>query len=280
MDHRDGFFMGPRGMKIYCQQWQPREAPKAALLVVHGLGEHCGRYGNIVGRFVSRGYAVHAFDHIGHGRSEGVRVYVERFDDYTDTLGRYADTVRSERPELPLFLVGHSMGGLIAASYLIDRQAGLAGAVLSGPGVKVPDSISPLVIAVGKVLSRLAPKMGVVRLDAAGISRDPAVVQAYCDDPLVHRGKITARLGAEMLAAMQRVRAEAGRITLPLLIVQGGADRMIDPGGADMLYSLVGSADKMLHVYNGLYHEVFNEPEHPRVLDDVETWLEAHLTGS
>ena len=277
MQHQDGFFKGVRDANIYYQAWLPDEAPKGVLLIVHGLAEHSGRYMNVVDYFVPRGYAVYGLDHIGHGKSEGTRVFVERYEDYTDTLEVFFDMVRAWQPDLPIFLVGHSMGGLIAASFLLDHQEDFAGAVLSGPGVKAPDDVSAVTIFLGKTLSRLAPKVGVLGLDANGVSRDPAVVQAYVNDPLVYTGKTTARLAAELLKEMQRLMAEAGSITLPLLIVQGGADRLVDPAGAQMLYDRVSSSDKRLHVYDGFYHEVFNEPDHERVLSDVATWLQAHL---
>ena len=277
MQHQDGFFKGVRDANIYYQAWLPDSDPRAVLLIVHGLAEHCGRYMNVVDHFVPRGYAVYGLDHIGHGKSDGTRVYVERYTDYTDTLKTFFDMVRAWQPEQPIFLVGHSMGGLIAASYLLDHQADFAGAVLSGPGVKAPDDISAVTIFLGKTLSNIAPKTGVLSLDANGVSRDPAVVQAYVNDPLVYTGKTTARLAAELLKEMQRVTTESGAITLPILIVQGGADKLVDPAGAQMLYDSVSSSDKTLHVYDGFYHEVFNEPERERVLADVETWLEAHI---
>lgn len=266
--------MGVRKASLYYQGWVPEGEIRAVLLVVHGLAEHSGRYMNLVNRFVPLGYAVYGIDHIGHGRSEGRRLYVERFADYTEPLGTYADMVRCWQPDRPLFLVGHSMGGLIGALHLITHQEKLAGAVLSGPAVKVPGNISPATMIIGRMLSALIPKVGLVSLEAEGVSRDPAVVKAYLEDPLVYRGKMTARLGAEMLGAMERVRAEANRIHLPLLILQGGADRLVDPSGAQMLYEKVASPDKKLIVYEGFYHEVFNEPQHDRVLSDVEQWLE------
>jgi alpha-beta hydrolase superfamily lysophospholipase len=144
--------------------------------------------------------------------------------------------------------------------------------------VKTPGNIPTAVIFVGRVLSVLFPRVGLVPpVDAEGVSRDPAVVKAYLDDPLVCRGKITARLGAEILGAMERVGAEANRIHLPLLILQGGADRLVDPSGARMLCEEVASPDKKLIIYEGFFHEVFNEPQHDRVLSDVEQWLTAHF---
>ena len=231
---------------------------------------------NVVNRFVPLGYAVYALDHLGHGKSDGTREYVERFDDFTDTLARYYRMVAGWQPGKPIFLIGHSMGGLIATTYLLDHQADFRGAVISAPAIAVSSSISPMTIALGKVAAVLAPKFGVLALDVNGISRDPAVVQANLADPLNFQGKTTARLAAEMLKAMQRVSAEVGTITLPFIVVQGSADRLVDPAGAQMLYDKAGSQDKTIKIYDGLYHEVFNEPEHDQVLTDVAAWLDAH----
>ena len=277
MDHREGFLKGVRDANIYYQRWLPEGKSEAVLLIVHGLAEHSGRYMNVVNHFVPLGYAVHSIDHLGHGRSDGTRVYVERFEDFTEPLKTYLNMVRGWHPDEPIFIVGHSMGGLISAAYLLDHQAELAGAVLSAPCVKVSDSTSSTTILISKVLSALMPRFGVMRLEAAGVSRDPAVVQAYVGDPLVYTGKITARMMAEVLKTMQRVTAEAPQITLPILLVQGSQDRLVDPHGAQMLYDTVSSADKTIKIYDGLYHEVFNEPEHAQVLSDVEAWLEARL---
>ena len=277
MRHEDGFFEGVRGVRVYRQCWLPDGEPKAVLLVVHGLGEHCGRYTNVVNHLVPLGYALYGLDHVGHGKSDGAREYVERFDDFTDTLDIYRGMVTQAQPDKPLILYGHSLGGLISTTYLLDHQAGLAGAVLSAPLSRVPENVSAMTITMGRVLSRLAPKAGVLPLDATGVSRDPAVVQAYVDDPLVFHGKTPARLGAEMLRAMQRVTAEAGKITLPVMMLQGSADRLVNPDDARFLYNAVSSADKTLKVYEGLCHEVHNEPECATVLQDVEAWLKAHV---
>lgn len=153
MKHQEGFFKGIRDINIYYQCWLPEGEPKATLLIVHGLAEHSGRYMNVVNHFVPLGYAVYGIDHLGHGKSDGTRVYVERFEDYTDTLKTYFDMVRDWQPEKPIILVGHSMGGLIGPIYLLEHQAELSGAVISAPFVKVPDNVSPPVVFVSKVLS-------------------------------------------------------------------------------------------------------------------------------
>jgi len=277
MNHQEGSFKDSGNRQIYHQAWLPQGKMKAALLVVHGLAEHSGRYLNLVNRFVPLGYAVYGADHPGHGRSAGRRGYVEKFTAYTDTFAEFARMVDGWQKGKPVFLVGHSMGGLIGALHLLSHQQELQGAVLSGPSVKVPDNIASLTIFAGKILSTLLPRAGIIKLEDEAISRDLDVVRAYRDDPLVFHDKISARLGAQMLQAMRRMEAEASQITLPILILQGTADRLVPPAGAQMLYDRVSSADKKLIFYEGLYHEIFNEPEHARVLSDVEAWLAAHI---
>jgi len=276
MKYIEGNFKGVRNTNIYYQAWLPEGKVKAVLLFVPGLGDHCGRWMNVVNHFVPLGYAVYGFDHIGHGKSEGAREMVERFDDFTDTLTIYYNMVKGWQTGKPIFLLGHSMGGLIASYYLLDHQADFKGAVISAPLIKVSESISPVTIILGKVLSVLLPKTGILPVDPNGISRDPEVVKAYANDPLVFHGKTPARLAGELLKAMTRVTAEADKITLPFITLQGSGDKIVDPGSAQMLYDKAGSKDKTIKVYEGLYHEVFNEPERARVLKDVETWLAAH----
>lgn len=273
MTHEDGFFAGVRGARIYYQYWLPDSKPRAVILISHGLAEHSGRYMNVVNHFVPRGYAVYSLDHLGHGKSDGKRVYVRQFADYTDVLSTYLAMIRVWQPGRQIFLLGHSMGALIAASLLLDHQSAFAGTILSGPSVVVPKNVSRSTIAIARLLSTLAPKVGLMALDATGVSRDPAVVRAYIDDPLVYTGKTTARLGYELIEAMQRVMTEAAQITLPMMILQGGADRLVDPNGARILYDTIGSTNKTLKIYDNLYHEVYNEPEYDQVLGDVEAWL-------
>ena len=278
LNHIEGSFKSVRNANIYYQAWLPEGNVKAVLLVVHGLGEHCGRYMNVVNHFVRLGYAVYGLDHIGHGKSEGRRAFVERFEDYTNTLTIYYNMVQGWQTGKPVFLLGHSMGGLITSCYLLDHQATFRGAVISAPSIKVSNDISQATIIMGKILSVLTPKAGLLTLvDANGISRDPEVVTAYVNDPLVFHGKTSARLAAELLKTVLRVTAEAAKITLPFIVLQGSEDKLVDPGGAQMFYDKASSKDKTIKIYKGLYHEVFNEPERARVLKDVETWLAAKV---
>jgi acylglycerol lipase len=276
MKHTEGKFKGVREANIYYQGWLPDGEVKGVLFLVHGLGEHCCRYENHVNYFVPKGYAIYGLDHLGHGKSDGQQEVIDRFSDYTDTLAIYYKMVKGWQAGKPIFIIGHSMGGLITCYYLLDHQEDFKGAILSAPAIKVSDNISSTTITMGKMLSVIAPKAGVLALDPTGISRDPEVVKAYVEDPLVFHGKTPARLAAEMLKAMQRVTEEVEKITLPIIVVQGSEDKLVDPDGAQMLYDRAVSKDKTLKIYQGAYHEVHNEPEREIMFKDLETWLLKH----
>lgn len=277
MEHIDGTFKGACNIPIFYQAWIPDGEVKGVLLIVHGLGEHCGRYMNVVNHSIPLNYAIYGLDHIGHGKSGGDREYVKSFDDYTSTLHEYYNLVKSRHPDTPIFLLGHSMGGLVVTFYLLNYQSDIKGAVISAPLIKMPGSISRTTIALGKMLSVIAPKVGIGKLDATGVSRSPEVVEAYDSDPLVFHGKTPARWGGECLKAMLYVTEHADQINQPFIVLQGEADKIVDPIGAKMLYGKASSADKTLITYPGLYHEIFNEPEREQVLRDVETWLSERI---
>jgi acylglycerol lipase len=277
MKHKEGKFKGFKGLVLYYQCWLPDKSHRAVLLVAHGLAEHSGRYKNLVDYFVPKGYAVYALDHRGHGKSEGMRCYVDRFDDYLTDLKTFFDIVRKAHKDAKIFLVGHSMGATIAVPYAIEHQQELAGVITSAPSLVASPTVSPALLAIAGVISALLPKMGVTVLDASTISRDKAVVDAYVNDPLVFRGKIPARTGAELARMWKTLPEEMSKIKLPILIMQGTADRLANPESSKLLYERVGSKDKTLKLYDGFYHEIFNEPEHKKVMADVEAWLKKHL---
>lgn len=278
MQHQEGTIEGIQQFELFYQAWLPDQEPRVILLLVHGLAEHSGRYGNLVDYFVPRGYALYGMDHRGHGRSQGPRGYVEKFSYFVDDLKTFRETVQSRHPSLPVFMFAHSMGGTIGLSYALQYQETLAGLVLSAPGLRTGESVSPLLIATGKIIARLLPRVGLTTLDSSAISRDPAVVAAYEKDPLVYRGKISARLGHELIRTMEGFTGRVTHLQLPLLILHGSADRLIDPDGSRWLYERAGSQDKTLKLYSGYYHEMHNEPEYQRVLADVEDWIAARLS--
>jgi acylglycerol lipase len=280
LNHQVGYFQGVHDARIYYQAWLPDREPKAALLIVHGLAEHSGRYARVAGRLVSSDYAVYAPDLVGHGRSEGPRAYVRRFSDFTDTVASCLELVLDEQPGKPIYLLGHSLGATVGVCSFLDDPSSLAGGVLSGVSVRMPDNVTPVTILVAKALSALAPRIPVQGIEARWISRDPAVVQAYLSDPLVYTGRICARTGVELLKAQQHILTQASRVKLPVLMVHGSDDLLCPLDGARPFYEAIASTDKTLQVYDGLYHEVYNEPEHDRVLQDVLDWLELHLVRS
>lgn len=278
MLRREGEFTGERGVRIWYQSWRP-EAPKAILVVAHGLGEHSGRYGNLVNYLVPRGYAVYALDHRGHGRSGGPRGYIDRFGDFVADVERLAGVARLELPGLPLFVLGHSMGGPIALRYAREYPQGLQGVIASSPllRAKLPVSAGKLFLA--GLMSRLQPRYSQHSgLPASALSHDPQVAAAYAADPLVH-DLVSARLYTEMMAAGRSVLAWAPEMRVPCLLLVSGADALVDPEASKEFFTNLGCEDKALYVYEGFFHEVFNEIERERPLSDLAAWLDAHLPG-
>ncbi len=278
MQHRESTFKGAGGAQIHFQVWTPEQPPRALIVLVHGAAEHSGRYRRFAEHFANKGYATAALDHIGHGRSEGQRGFVGNFGEYVETLDRFVQQLKPAFPDTPLVLLGHSMGGLIAACYLIQNQDDFVGCVLSGPAIKTdlePPLWQRLLI---QFFSLVAPRMGVLQLDANGVSRDPLEVRQYIDDPLVYGGKMTARKVSQLFAAMQWIQEQASDIRLPLLLLlHGEADTLTAPSGSRYLYEQVSSQDKTLKIYPGLYHEIFNEPERLAVFDDLQQWLDGRI---
>jgi alpha-beta hydrolase superfamily lysophospholipase len=269
MKHEEGDLEGVGGLRLYRQAWLPDGEPRASVVIAHGGAEHSGRYAWVAEQLTAAGYTVHALDHRGHGRSEGQPGYVDRFAHAVEDLDRL---VREAGP--PVFLLGHSMGGCLALLYAIEHQDRLEGLILSAPLASLDDVPGGLRIA-ARVLNKVAPKAGVHQVDASGVSTDPEVVKAYETDPLVYRGKLAARTVVEIDDAVKRIRAGEGRITLPLLVLSSPADTIVEPVGAARVHENAGSQDNTFHRYEGFAHELLNEPDKQRVMDDILSWLGA-----
>jgi alpha-beta hydrolase superfamily lysophospholipase len=271
-------FTGVGGTNIVYDLYEPAAAElRGMILVVHGVAEHAGRYRHVADRLVGLGLRVVVPDHRGHGRSGGKRLLVRDLSEFTADL----ETLR--RLEVvdgrPTYLLGHSMGGEIALDYALDHQDALAALVLSAPAVLPGDDINPVLMRVAKVLGKLVPGLPGQKLSSTSISRDPAVVKAYDEDPLVFRGALSAGIGGAMLRTMEGFPSRLPSLRLPLLVLSGTEDKLVNPEGAKLVDRLAGSTDKTLKMYPGLYHEVFNEPEQELVLGDLTDWLKAHLAG-
>ena len=279
MKKRDGNFAGAAGMDIYYHYWEPDARPRALILLVHGAGEHCARYEHFARYLTDHGYVVAALDHPGHGRSTGTPGHVERFDDYMETLHSFHQQVVADFTGVPQILLGHSMGGLISSLYLLRQQQDFVGCILSGPAIKTDIEPGVLQMYLIRFLSAVLPRAGVLQLDATGVSRDPAEVEKYVNDPLVFHGKMSARKVSELFKAMHHIQANAEKITLPMLLLHGGEDAMAAAEGSRFLYSRISSTDKTLKIYPGLYNEIFNEPEQEQVFADVLAWCNERTTA-
>jgi len=276
--HLEATFRGSDGLELFRQQWRPAgRDPLAVLVTVHGIGDHSGLYPALPDYFVPRGWAVHSFDLRGNGRSPGPRGHIRRWSELRGDLDCFLATVRREDGERPLFLLGNSLGGLVVLDYALHHGAGLSGVIAVAPPLGRFGTPRWL-LAVGRVLSRIWPAFTLeTRLDLAGLSRDAAVRDAIVSDPLFHR-KGSARLAAEVLATARSVRQNAGAFAVPLLLIHGGADRMVFPEGSRAFYAEAGPADKQYLEYPGAYHALFADLDREQVLADLERWMRQRLT--
>ncbi|HEY3239213.1 MAG TPA: alpha/beta hydrolase [Acidimicrobiia bacterium] len=262
------------GATLHASWWETEGTPKGAVALVHGLGEHSGRYGELVGRLTDAGYAVVAVDLRGHGRSTGKRGHTLVEDCLCD-IDRLLDEAAHRFPGLPRFLYGHSFGGLLVLSHLLRRRPAVAGAVVTGPALHTDLRTQKVKVALTRVLGRFLPTMTVpsgVKPDL--VSRQPDVVAAYRADPLVH-DRVSLGFGRQALAAIDHTLAHAGELSTPLLVLHGGADRLTFPSGSQAL-ALQAGGDCTLRILDGQYHELHHEPEAERLFDEIVVWLDAH----
>ncbi len=275
--HDEGRVIGVGGRSLYVQRWRPPRDPRAIIVLVHGLGEHSGRYTTLVERLLARGFGVDAFDHRGHGRSEGRRADIESMDTLAADVRSRIAAVRADHPGRPLVLLGHSMGGAVALWVAMSDPALVDALVLSAPAVGADPSVPPLQLRMARLLARLWPGFGIHTLDPATVSRDPGVVRAYGADPLVHHGALPARTVVALLDAMRAFEALVAGLRVPVLVMHGTADRLVPLAHAETVYRALGAADCTVLRYAGLAHELFNEPEQASVYADLEAWLDARF---
>lgn len=277
MKETAGTHVATDGLRLFVRGWRPAGETRAAVLLVHGYAEHSGRYQHVATYLTGQGYAVHAMDLRGHGRSEGRRGYIGSYRTLLEDLDGYFRTVRGEHAGQAHFVLGHSVGGALALLFAAQHQEKLSGVIASAAALSAGEAIPAYLIAAVRLLSRVAPRLPLIPLEAGTISKDPAVQAAYDADPLNYRGRVYARTGAQLLALAEAARRAIPQISIPALVLHGGADSLIDPGGTEEIYGLLGSGDKTCRIYEGLYHEVFNEPEKEEVLREVGDWLGARL---
>jgi alpha-beta hydrolase superfamily lysophospholipase len=269
-------FTGAAGVRLFRRRWRPAATPRAVVANIHGLGDHSGLYSTLVEHLLARGFAVHAPDLRGNGRSPGRRAYVGRWEEFREDLRRFLDVVRDEEPGRPLFLLGNSLGGLIVLEYALHHPDGLRGVIAASPPLGRLGVPAPL-LALGRVLSRVWPTFSLqTGMDLGGLARDPAVAEAVLADPHFHRYG-TARLSTEVVAAITRVQAAAPKFPLPLLLLHGSADRMVHPDGTRRFAAAAGQADVRLIEYPEGYHVLFADLDREQVLGDLIKWIDDRL---
>jgi alpha-beta hydrolase superfamily lysophospholipase len=266
------------GLKIYAQAWEPEAAPKAVICLVHGLGEHSGRYAHLAETMNLGGYAVIASDLRGHGKTGGKRGHSPSFDAFMDDMAVLLDEAVQRYPDLPCFLWGHSLGGVLVANYVLRRQPQLTGVVITSPGLRTSISEQKLKIQFAKIAGKIMPEMSMATgLDAKLISRDPEVVERYINDPLVH-GVATLAMAKYTIEAIPWAYAHASEWALPVLIMHGDADAIAFVSGSEEFARLI-KQDCTLKIWPGLWHETHNEPEKEQVLAYALGWLDSQISN-
>lgn len=273
--NREGTFQSADGLELYYQSWQTQASARAVLVIVHGHGGHSGIFERIIAGVSDRNYIVYSFDLRGHGRSPGQRGYINSWTEYRADLTAFLDLVENQQPDLPRFLLGQSMGGIIALDYVLHQPTQLQGLILMSPALGL--SISPWKLLVGRILSSTLPHFALdTSLDFTTGSRDPEMVAVCARDPLRHR-QGTARLATELLQTIDRINARAMDLQIPLLIMHGGADRITPLQSSKTFFANVTQADKKMYEYPDSYHELQNDLNYREVLTDMNNWIEQHL---
>jgi alpha-beta hydrolase superfamily lysophospholipase len=268
---------GAGGLKIFLRSWRPAAPPRASIVLSHGFNSHGGYYLWAAEQLLASGLSVYALDYRGRGRSDGERYYVDKFSDYQGDLDLAVQLARSRDAGLPLFILGHSAGGVVACNYVLDHPAKVAGLICESFAYQVP--APDFALAVLKGLSHLAPHAHVLNLPKKAFSRDPKVVQALIDDPLLANEVQPTKTVAEMVRADERLKRDFGHITLPLLIIHGTADSVARPEGSKEFYSRAGSVDKTLKLYEGYFHDPLNDVGKEAVMTDIRAWIEKRLAA-
>lgn len=272
---KESTFKGVGGLNIFTRSWQPDGMPRGVVVIVHGFNSHSGQYLWAAEQFAKNGLAVYALDLRGRGRSEGERFYVEKIEDYTDDVETLVKQAKSENQGLPLFVLGHSAGGVTACVYTLDHQAEIDGLICESFAFELP--VPDIVLSFLKGLSYITPHTHVFSLKNEDFSRDPAVVESMNDDILIKGESQPAQTGKVLINAANRLREEFPKITLPVLILHGTADKATKPSGSQHFYDAAGSRDKTLKLYEGHYHDMLNDTDKEVVMADIQSWIDERV---
>ncbi|KAF6733073.1 Monoglyceride lipase [Oryzias melastigma] len=268
------------GLHLFCRYWEPAAPLRALVFIVHGAGEHCGPYDEIAQRLKELSLLVFAHDHVGHGQSEGERMNIKDFQIYIRDSWQHIDLMKSRHPDLPVFIVGHSMGGAISILTACERPSEISGVVLIGPMVQMnPESATPFKVFVAKLLNHMMPSLTLGSIESKWVSRDKTQVEAYDNDELNYHGRVRVSFGIALMGAAERIEREIPSISWPFLILHGDDDKLCDIRGSKMMHEKAASSDKKLKIYEGGYHALHHDlPEVAEsVLKDVTGWITERL---
>lgn len=277
--HSENAFKTGNGLELYAQQWLPDSATRARLVLLHGFGDHSSRYEHVAARLNTAGVSVHTYDQRGHGKSPGRRAFISRFEDLLEDLDAFLKWSAKDLADAPLFLMGHSMGGMVLTRYAQTRTLDAAGLVFSSPFLGFPDDVPKILLKLASVLSAVLPGLPVGGVDNRGLSRIAEVVTAADADPLAFHGRVAAKTGAQFYETIQAAEKNYAAITLPALVLHGEADRVVPCAGGVRLFEGLGSADKTLRLFPGGYHELWNDLDQEAFLREVTGWIGARAAA-
>jgi acylglycerol lipase len=275
---KESTFEGVGGLKIFTRSWQPDGKPRGVMVIVHGFNSHSGQYLWAAEQFTKNGLAVYALDLRGRGRSEGERYYVEKMDDFVEDVETLVKQAKSENPGLPVFMLGHSAGGVTACVYALDHQAEIDGLICESFAYQLP--VPEIVLTFLKGLSYITPHTHVFSLKNKDFTRDEKVVEEMNNDILIKGESQPAQTAAAMLHASERLKKEFPNIALPVLILHGTADKATKPSGSQHFYDAAGSNDKTLKLYEGHFHDLLNDLDKEIVMTDIQNWIDERIPAT
>ena len=275
---REGSFEGAGGLNIFTRSWRPEGEARGAVVIVHGFNSHSGQYLWVGEQFAAAGLAAYALDLRGRGRSDGERFYVEKIEDYVGDVATLVRTAKAENPGSPVFVLGHSAGGVVSCVYTLDHQSEIDGLICESFAYELP--VPDLVLSFLKGLSYITPHTHVFSLNNKDFSRDAGVVESMNDDPLIKGESQPAQTARVMVNADERLREEFPLIKLPVLILHGTEDKATKPSGSRHFYEQAGSADKTLKLYEGHYHDLLNDIDKEVVMADIRSWIDARIPAA
>lgn len=274
MQPKTSTFQNKAGLKIFTRTWLPEENARGVIVIVHGFNSHSGYYQWVADQFIALNYAVYALDLEGHGKSEGERFYVQSIYDYVNDVDQLVDIAKATHQGLPIFMLGHSAGGVVACLYTLEHQSKINGLICESFAYQVP--APDFALAILKGLSHVAPHLHTIKLKNEDFSRDPAIVEFMNNDPLIAHESQPTKTMEQLVIADERLKKEFAHISLPVLILHGTKDNAAKYSGSQFFYDNVGSSDKTLKLYDGHYHDLLNDLDKERVMADIQEWVIKH----